>query len=152
MLSRKAEDYLESILNISEEKGYARVKDIAASLDVKPPSVVEMAGKLDQKGFVEYRKYEGMLLTPKGRGIAVAVKERHDTIKAFLQLIKVPEDIAEKDACTIEHELDIVTTENIKKLVDFVKTAPEYPQWLEHFEEFCRTGKHPCEGKGHSLR
>jgi len=64
MLSRKTEDYLEAILNITEEKGYARVKNIANSLEIKPPSVVEMVKKLDKMGFVEHRKYEGVVLTP----------------------------------------------------------------------------------------
>lgn len=147
MLSRKAEDYLEAILNIAEEKGYAKIKDIADTLDIKPPSVVEMVKKLDKKGFVEYRKYDGVTLTEKGREIALIVKDRHNTIKTFLEIIKVPEKIAEKDACTMEHELDAITTTQIKNLVNFVKTAPEYPQWLEHFEEFCATGEHPCVGE-----
>ena len=147
MLSRKAEDYLEAILNITEEKGHSRIKDIAVTLDVKPPSVIEMVKKLDGKKFVIYRKYDGVILTERGREIALIVKDRHDTIKAFLKIISIPEQIAEKDACTMEHELHSITTKQIKNLVNFVKTAPEYPQWLEHFEEFCMTGTHPCEGK-----
>ena len=147
MLSRKAEDYLEAILNITEEKGHSRIKDIAVTLDVRPPSVIEMMKKLGGKGFVVYRKYDGVTLTERGREIALIVKDRHDTIKAFLKIISIPEQIAEKDACTMEHELHSITTKQIKNLVNFVKTAPEYPQWLEHFEEFCMTGTHPCEGK-----
>jgi DtxR family Mn-dependent transcriptional regulator len=147
MLSRKAEDYLEAILNITEEKGHSRIKDIAVTLDVRPPSVIEMVKKLDGKGFVVYRKYDGVTLTEPGREIALIIKDRHDTIKAFLRIISVPEQIAERDACTMEHELNSITTKQIKNLVNFVKTAPEYPQWLEHFEEFCTTGEHPCEGK-----
>ncbi|MEA1870081.1 MAG: metal-dependent transcriptional regulator [Euryarchaeota archaeon] len=147
MLSRKAEDYLEAILNITEEKGHSRIKDIAVTLDVRPPSVIEMMKKLNGKGFVVYRKYDGVTLTEPGREIAAIIKDRHDTIKAFLRIISIPERIAEKDACTMEHELHSITTKQIKNLVNFVKTAPGYPQWLEHFEEFCTTGEHPCEGK-----
>ena len=148
MLSRKAEDYLEAILNITEEKGHARIKDIAITLGVRPPSVVEMVNRLDKKGMVEYRKYDGVKLTAEGGKIAVIIKERHDIIKAFLEIINVPEKIADKDACTMEHELHAITTTQIKNLVIFVKDAPEYPQWLEHFNEFCTTGKHPCAGRG----
>ena len=147
MLTRKAEDYLEAILNITEEKGYARIKNIAAALNVKPPSVIEMVKKLDKMRFVVYRKHDGITLTENGREIALIVKDRHDTLKAFLEIIKVPEKIAEKDACTMEHELDETTTKQIKNLVNFVKSAPEYPQWLRYFEQFCTTGKHPCEIK-----
>jgi len=145
MLSRKAEDYLEAILNIAEKKGYAKVKDIALALDVKPSSVVEMVKRLNDRGFLDYRKYDGVTLTPKGEEIGRAVWGRHTTIRAFLEIIKVPQEIADKDACIIEHELEAKTIQQIKNLVEFVKTAPDYPQWLEHFEMFCETGVHPCE-------
>ena len=145
MLSRKAEDYLEAILNITETNGYAKIKHIAETLDVTPPSVIEMVKKLDKKGCVAYKKYDGVTLTENGRGIALVVKDRHDTLKAFLEIITVPENIADKDACTMEHELHSVTVKQIKNLVNFVQTSPGHPQWLEHFEAFCETGAHPCE-------
>ncbi len=83
-------------------------------------SVIEMVKKLDRKGFVVYRKYDGVTLTERGREIASIIKDRHDTIKAFLKIISVPEQIAERDACTMEHELDSITTKQIKNLVNFV--------------------------------
>jgi len=95
MLTRKGEDYLEAILNITDDKGYSKIKDIAVTLGVKPPSVIEMVKKLDKMDFVVYRKYDGITLTEKGREIALIIKDRHDTLKAFLEIIKVPEKIAE---------------------------------------------------------
>ncbi len=153
MLTRKAEDYLEAILNIMEQKGYARVKDIAAALGVRPPSVVEMLRKLDGQGFVLYQRYEGVRLTSRGAEIARVVKDRHETIRAFLEILNVPEKIADKDACIIEHELETKTLEQLKNFVQFVVSAPDHPQWLEHFETFCQTGVHPCtEDKRESKR
>jgi DtxR family Mn-dependent transcriptional regulator len=145
MLSRKAEDYLEAIFNIIEKKGYARIKDIATALGVRPPSVVEMLKRLDEMGYVVYRKYDGVSLTSKGREVGSVVKDRHETIRAFLEILKVPKKTANKDACIMEHELESRTIEQLKKFVLFVKSAPDYPQWLEHFETFCKTGEHPCE-------
>ena len=145
MLSRKAEDYLEAILNIAEKKGYTRVKDIASALNIKPSSVVEMLKRLNDMGYVVYRKYDGVTLTPKGSTIGRSVKDRHETIRAFLEIINVPKRIADKDACIIEHELEPETIAQLKHFVRFVKSAPDYPQWLEHFESFCKTGRHPCE-------
>ena len=144
-LSRKVEDYLEAIYTIAKEKGYARLKDVALALEVKPPSVVEMCKKLDDKGLLVYRKYDGVTLTPDGKEIGANVRGRHDAIKAFLEIIKVPEITADKDACTMEHELHPKTVEQIKNLVKFVETAPDRPEWLEHFKIFCETGKHPCK-------
>ena len=145
MVSRKAEDYLEAILSIFERKGYTRVKDVAAALEVKPPSVVEMLRRLDDLDLVDYQKYEGVTLTPRGAEIARSVKDRHETIRAFLEILNVPEKIADKDACIIEHDLEPETICQLKKFVQFVQSAPDYPQWLGHFESFCVTGKHPCE-------
>ena len=145
MLSRKAEDYLEAILNISEKKGYTRVKDIALALDIKSSSVVEMLKKLNDMGYVVYRKYDGVTLSPEGREIGSVVKDRHDTLRALLEIIQVPEKIANKDAGIMEHELETKTVEQLKNFVRFVKSAPDYPLWLEHFKTFCETGVHPCK-------
>ena len=76
MLTRKAEDYLEAIFNITEEKGYTRIKDIASARGVNPASVVEMMKKLDDMGFVIYRKYDGVRLTPKGKAIVMGSMQR----------------------------------------------------------------------------
>jgi DtxR family Mn-dependent transcriptional regulator len=145
MLSRKVEDYMEAILNIADQKGYARTKDIASVLNITSPSVVEMIKKLDKMEFINYRKYEGVTLTHRGREIAASVRERHEIIKSFLKIIHIPNDIANKDACTMEHHLDPETIKQIKKLVSFVKDAPDNPKWLEHFEIYCKTGKYECK-------
>jgi DtxR family Mn-dependent transcriptional regulator len=147
MFTRRVEDYLEAILNVAGEKGYAKIRDIASVLDVKPPTVVEMVKKLNDRGLVIYKRYDGVVLTPEGEEVAESVKRRHELIKTFLGIIKVPDAIADRDACTMEHELDSETVKQIQNLVEFVKTAPDYPEWLEHFEIFCETGEHQCEEK-----
>jgi DtxR family Mn-dependent transcriptional regulator len=118
-LSRKTEDYLEAILNVSLEKGYARTKDVAGELGVSPSSVVEMFQKLDSLNLVEYRRYEGVTLMPEGEKIARVIKSRHEILKAFLMIIEVPEKIADKDACFMEHELHPETIEQIGVLVEY---------------------------------
>jgi len=137
-LSRKAEDYLEAILNISLEKGYAKTKDVACELGISAPSVVEMFRKLDTMGLVEYRRYEGVTLRPEGREIAEVVKYRHDTLRKFLTLIMVPEDVADKDACIMEHELDSATIVQIRQFVDFLESHFYKPDTLELFKSYCR--------------
>ena len=146
--SRKVEDYLEAILNVIEDKGYARIKDISKAMSVSPPSVVEMARKLDREGLVRYRKYDGITFTRKGVQIAKRIKDRHETIRKFLEIINVPSDIANKDACIIEHHLDPKTLEQLKKFILFIEEAPSDPKWLAHFRTFCKTGSHKCKTKG----
>jgi DtxR family Mn-dependent transcriptional regulator len=130
-LSRKAEDYLEAILNVTLEKGYARTKDVARELDVSPSSVVEMFQKLDGLGMIQYRRYEGVVLQPRGREIAEVIKYRHDTLKDFLMLIKVPEKVAEQDACFMEHELHPETVRQIRSLIEVLRADSQLYSHLE---------------------
>jgi len=142
-LSRKAEDYLEAILNVSLEKGYAKTRDIAAELSVRPPTVVEMVRKLDAMGLVTHRRYEGVVLTSEGRSIAGVIKYRHETLRAFLTLIRVPEEVASRDACIMEHELSPETIEQIRHFVEFIGTDPGSADLLRRFEGFCRSKREP---------
>ena len=107
-LTRKAEEYLEAIFNITEEKGYSKMKDIASALEVSVPSVIEMVKKLDDMDFVIYRKYDSVKLTPKGETIGGIIKYRSDMIKAFSGMIKVVEKIADKNDAggVTAHELN----------------------------------------------
>lgn len=116
-LSMKEEDYLEAIQNSILDKGYARCKDVAESLDVSPSSVTEMFSKLSKKDLVIYRRYEGVTLTESGKFIANQIIDRHDTLVSFLKILGVPDKIAEKDGCFMEHELDKITIDKIKQFV-----------------------------------
>lgn len=140
-LSRKAEDYLEAILNASLEKGYARTKDIARELDLQPPTVVEMVQKLDRMGLIVYRKYDGVTLTPEGRRIAEIVKDRHETIQSFLELFRIPESIATKDACMMEHELSSETIGQIRMFFAFLKENSGAANAMKNFEAFANMKK-----------
>ena len=97
-ISSKAEDYLRAIYEIVNQKGFVRIKDIARELDVKPPTVVEMMKKLDDKRLVTYEKYGGITLTERGKQIAELIENRHETFKNFLEILLVPKDTALKDA------------------------------------------------------
>lgn len=140
-LTGRSEDYLRGLYEIVEQKGYARIKDVARELVVQPSSVVEMMKKLDQKGLVAYEKYGGITLTSEGEEIARAVVKRHETFKKFLEIILVPKDIALKDAHVLEHRLDPKTILQLTRFVDFITTTAEHPRfvgrWIEHFKRYC---------------
>lgn len=136
-LSRKAEDYLEAIYVVSKEKGYAKTKDVAVELNVSPSSVVEMFRKLDRLGLVRYRKYEGVVPNPEGFRIGKMIKYRHDTLKAFLITLGVPEEIADEDACMMEHELNPKSIEQIQLWLTFMEEKSEKSHTFSDFEAFC---------------
>lgn len=138
-LTEKAEDYLEAILNVVLTKGYAKTKDVAAELGVSPSSVVEMFQKLDAIGLVKYRRYEGVVLTPRGRQIAEVIKFRHDTLKRFFLLIDVPEETAEKDACAMEHELSEKSIDQIRLFIEFLDSGPSRQDLVKDFQSYCRS-------------
>ena len=141
VITGRTEDYLRGIHEIIERKGYARIKDIVKELDVRPSTVVEMMKKLDQIGLVVYEKYGGITLTPQGKEIARAVRERHETFKNFLEIILVPKDVALKDAHVLEHRLDPKTILQFARFVDFITNAPKHPKfvgkWMEQFRRYC---------------
>jgi len=138
-LSRKAEDYLEAILNASRDKGYARTKDIARELCIQPPTVVEMVQKLDTMGMITYRKYEGVTLTPEGQKIATVIRDRHVTLRSFLEIMNVSHDIAEKDACMMEHELHPETIEQLRMFLSFIREHPSSE--INTFDAYSRVRK-----------
>src|SRR5437867_13012951 len=84
--SQSAEDYLERIHELIQEKGYARVVDIASSLKVKQASVTSMVQKLAEAGYLKYEKYRGLILTDKGREVAQKIQNRHATHSRFFSL------------------------------------------------------------------
>lgn len=148
MITRREEDYLEAIYNFIKEKGYARTTHIAVELDVKPASVTEMFQKLDSKGYINYRKSEGAVLTKVGFKIGEAVRGRHEALLSLLKVLDVPHETADKDACNMEHNLHPITIVQLKKFVSFVEDCPKgVPDWLACFRKYSRTGKFPDECK-----
>ena len=142
-LSESMEDYLEIIYRLEEKKGFARTSDISSFFGHKPSSVTGMLQKLDEQALVNYEKYRGVTLTAKGKQLAKDVSRRHETLVSFLKVLGIDKEIAEEDACRIEHAVHKDTIERLRKFVGFVQKAPKDPKWLRHFEYFIKTGKHP---------
>ena len=99
------EDYVEVILELSEENGEARLVDIAKRLGVAHPTVSKALKKLEQEGFVTLRPYRGLKLTALGEDLARRCRQRHKTVVAFLQAIGVDLITAEIEAEGIEHHV-----------------------------------------------
>ncbi len=142
-ISETEEDYLRVIYELSGEKGYATVSDVAQRLSVKPPSVTDMIKKLSDSGYVVYEPYKPITLSEEGRAIAREVADKHRVLTNFFTILGIDPEIAEEDACGIEHHLHRETSELLTKFVEFVQKTPRQPRWLDHFAEYMRTGKLP---------
>ncbi|MFW6064962.1 MAG: metal-dependent transcriptional regulator [Candidatus Natronoplasma sp.] len=140
MLGKREEEYLETIYDVVQAKGYAKVKDIAEGLDVGLSSVTEMFQKLDKKGYIDYKKYSGVTLTNKGEEKAVELSEKHEVLKDFFIILGMDEELADEDACKIEHVVRRETMERLTKFVDFIQSH-EKPLWLERFKKYYETGE-----------
>jgi Mn-dependent DtxR family transcriptional regulator len=123
--SQSAEDYLERIHELIQEKGYARVVDIASSLKVKQASVTSMVQKLAEAGYLKYEKYRGLILTAKGRDVARRIQNRHETLSRFFSLFGVDADTQREDIEGIEHHLSPETVEILAGLARFFELRPD---------------------------
>src|SRR6266481_9803866 len=117
--SQTAEDYLERIHELIEDKGYARVVDIASSLKVKQASVTSMVQKLAEAGYLKYEKYRGLILTAKGRDVAQKIRNRHETLSRFFSLFGLDAETQRRDIEGIEHHLSPATMEVLADLATF---------------------------------
>jgi Mn-dependent DtxR family transcriptional regulator len=122
--SESAEDYLERIYQLIEDKGYARMVDIARTLRIRQASVTHMVQKLGETGFVRYEKYRGLVLTSKGKGVARAVRRRHQVLEEFFGLLGVNGETAQRDLEGIEHHLSTASVARIEELVRFLRENP----------------------------
>jgi len=123
--SQSAEDYLERIHELIEDKGYARVVDIASSLKVKQASVTSMVQKLAEAGYLKYEKYRGLILTDKGRAVARRIRDRHETLSRFFSLFGLDVETQRDDIEGIEHHLSPETVEIVADLAQFFEARPE---------------------------
>ncbi|AJY77278.1 transcriptional regulator MntR [Paenibacillus beijingensis] len=115
------EDYLERIYKLIDEKGYARVSDIAEGLEVHPSSVTKMIQKLDKDNYLIYEKYRGLVLTNKGKKMGKRLVDRHHLLETFLATIGVQEENIYRDVEGIEHHLSWDSITCIETLVEFLK-------------------------------
>lgn len=139
MATPSMEDYLERIYQLMQEKGYARVVDIAELLKVQSPSVTRMVQKLADEGYLEYEKYRGIVLTQKGEHLGKAVKRRHKTLAEFLRLAGVEDEATVfKDVEGIEHHVSPATMDAIRSLVHFFQECPKCHDELKAFQAKAR--------------
>lgn len=135
-LNTKNQNLLEAIYEIEALNGKARLTDVAAKLEFSKSRANQEVKKLKSMGLVIEGKYGPLQLTELGKFEAEKVVFTHQLIKTFLiSILNVEENIAEKDACAIEHSISEETIQAIvnqlKKITDSIdkfslKEAEEY--------------------------
>ena len=114
-MNESAENYLEAILMVREEKGAVRSIDIVNHLGFSKPSVSVAMKQLENNDFITRDKDGYIRLTETGEEIARMIYERHKLLTDLFISLGVNEQTARDDACKIEHDLSEETFECIKK-------------------------------------
>ena len=105
-LTPSSEDYLETILELSDRDDAVRSVDIAEHLHVSKASVTKAMGILREAGLIEQAHYGLIRLTSQGRQRAGKILLSHGMLKQFLtDILGVDDTIAEQDACRMEHAI-----------------------------------------------
>jgi len=115
-MHESGEDYIETIYLLKKKKGFVRSIDVASELNFSRPSVSRAVGILKEDGYLTVGKDGELELTELGLKKAKSVYEKHTNLTKFLMLTaKVSADVAENDACRIEHIISPETFKGIKK-------------------------------------
>ena len=118
-LHASGEDYLEAVLVLQKQKGMVRSVDIARHMDVSKPSVCYAVATLKDGGFLTMDDGFFLHLTNIGREVAEQIYEKHRFFTERLIAAGVDSEIAEADACRIEH---VISEESFRRLKAAVKS------------------------------
>ncbi len=116
-IRESAENYLETILMLSERLPVVRSVDIATELNFKKPSISVAMKHLRENGYITVTEQGYIYLTDKGQEIAETMYERHKFLSSWLIRLGVDEKTATEDACKIEHDISKESFEAIKKYI-----------------------------------
>lgn len=119
-MRQSGEDYLEAVLHLEEESDNhsVRLTDVALMLKVTKPSASRAMKILQKDGYIEQQSYGSIFLTDQGRLKAMQVRRRHNLLFTFFhKVLGVSKEIAEIDACEVEHA---ISSETVEKITDFV--------------------------------
>ena len=119
--NRSSEDYLETILILSERLPVVRSIDIAIELNFSKPSVSVAMKHLKESGKINVSTAGYITLTDTGKEIAEKVYERHRVLEQMLVTLGVNEKTANEDACEMEHVISEETFRAIQNHINAVK-------------------------------
>lgn len=118
-LTPTREDYLRALYRLSRSGGSVRLTDLARSQGVRLPTARHFVDRLREVGLAEQESYGRITLTHVGKRVGREITDRFELTRRFLiEVLEVPEDAAEREACVMEHHLD---DDTLDRLAAFVK-------------------------------
>ena len=114
-IHQSAEDYLECILKLSKQRPVVRSIDIANDMNYSKPSISVAMKNLRLNGYINVDESGFITLTESGMEIASNIYDRHLILRKWLEFLGIDPEIAEQDACKIEHTLSKETYTALRK-------------------------------------
>ncbi|MEG1705552.1 MAG: metal-dependent transcriptional regulator [Clostridia bacterium] len=121
MVTASLEEYLKAIYVLIMKNSFARVTDIAETLNVSKSSVNRAIKTLKLKLLIDYENYGDIKLTKIGTEVATDILKRHNTIKAFLvNVLEVDSNVAEQEAKSMKHSISEDTINKLEKYINCI--------------------------------
>ena len=117
-VQESAENYLETILVLGNQKPHVRSIDVVNEMNFSKPSVSVAMKNLRENGYIRMDENGYITLTDAGRAIAEKIYERHTLLSSWLIRLGVDEKTAQEDACRIEH---VISDEMFCAVKEFVR-------------------------------
>src|SRR5947207_4937733 len=119
------DEYLQTIFWLEEAELPITGANVARAMQVSPPTVHEMVGRLEADGYITRDEDRSLLFTGQGREHAAAVVRRHRLIERFLtDVLGIPWDEVHEEAERLEHAMSPVLEERMLAAIGDAATCP----------------------------
>ncbi len=122
-LNESSENYLETILMLSQKLPVVRSVDIAESMGFKKSSVSVAMKQLRENDYITVTKAGFIYLTDRGSEVAEMIYERHEFLRTWLMSLGIDEKTATEDACRMEHD---ISKESFRVIKEYIEKTAEY--------------------------
>src|SRR6188472_1573550 len=130
------EEYLQTMFWLQEAGLQINGANISRAMQLSPPTVHEMIGRLEGDGYVERADDKSLTFTDRGRGEAESVSRRHRLIERFLtDVLGIPWDEVHEEAERLEHAMSPVLEERMLAAIGDAKTCPHGHPLVEGVRE-----------------
>ena len=119
------QEYLEIMFWLEEAGLPMTGANIARAMQLSPPTVHEMIGRLVDDGYVSRSADKSLAFTEAGREHATHIVQRHRMIERFLtDVLGIPWDEVHEEAERIEHAMSPVLEERMRVAIGDATTCP----------------------------
>ncbi len=120
-MKESSENYLETIFVLEQRLGNVRSIDIVKETGFSKPSISIAMKKLKNSGYIDIIEGGFIRLTELGKKEAIYIYQRHTVLVETLVSLGISLEVAQEDACKIEHVISNETFDKLKEYVEKIK-------------------------------